>query len=303
MFFLSFSSWAPWSNIPVWLVIFLKNSIWFSPNERWSRSLYKISVQFSRFEPEVCLQTLHNNYGTKRPIFFSQREKKVWGCLTRKTSLIYTGYCFWLPSVEKWLARVYICQSSNIAILCPTAFRTFALPGLLRSALFLCDVAVVVRWPFRAGAVEYRIVRDHNAGLCTLCLRAWKGVRVEKSERACQRCSCGVLFHTRVCVFQRGVGRPLMFSSLITCTAAGNGNGTLLFSGYSQREGSTHSDLSLRWVMGVTGSVLLPWCVFLSCQRPQWNKLNSDTSLSEVPMYAHAGRRLVQYSSILSIAM
>lgn len=58
--------------------------------------------------------------------------------------------------------------------------------------------------------------------------------------------------------------------------------------------------------MGVTGSVLLPWCVyfffFLRCQRPQWNKVNSDTSLSEVPTYAHAGRRPVQYSSVLSIS-
>lgn len=43
---------------------------------------------------------------------------------------------------------------------------------------------------------------------------------------------------------------------------------------------------SLIRVKRITGSVLLPWCV-LSCQRPQWNKLNPDTSLSEVPMYAH----------------
>lgn len=68
--------------------------------------------------------------------------------------------------------------------------------------------------------------------------------------------------HARVCVFQRGVGRPLVVRSLIASTAAGSGNGTLLFSGYSRRESSARSDLSLRWVMGVTGSVLLPWCVF-----------------------------------------
>lgn len=36
--------------------------------------------------------------------------------------------------------------------------------------------------------------------------------------------------------------------------------------------------------------------LFLSCQRPQWNRPNQDTSLSEVPMYTHTGRRLVQYS-------
>lgn len=115
---------------------------------------------------------------------------------------------------------------------------------------------------------------------------------------SCQQCSCH-MFSACVCVYLRGGGGLLMFSSVVLSpllqqeTEIVRSQGTI-----GGKVTIAQASSSLIWVLGVTGSVLLPWCV-LSCQRPQWNKLNPDTSLSEVPMYAHTGRRLVQYSFLL----
>lgn len=53
---------------------------------------------------------------------------------------------------------------------------------------------------------------------------------------------------------------------------------------------------SLISVTGVTGSVL-PLDVFFFLAAKDHSGTTPDTGLSEVPMYAHAGRRLVQYSA------
>lgn len=45
------------------------------------------------------------------------------------------------------------------------------------------------------------------------------------------------------------------------------------------------TSIGSHWICSTT----LMCFFFLSCQRPQWNKLNADTSLSEVPVDAHAG--------------
>lgn len=70
----------------------------------------------------------------------------------------------------------------------------------------------------------------------------------------------------------------------------------------------TIAQASSSLLLGVTGSVLLPRCV-LSCQRPQWNKLNPDTSLSEVPAYTYtlaggwSSSLLLLYFSVLPLSL
>lgn len=92
-----------------------------------------------------------------------------------------------------------------------------------------------------------------------------------------------------VCVYLGG--GVLMFSVVLslllqqeTGTEVVRSQGTIGFQ--KEEEEVTIAQASSSLLLGVTGSVLLPWCV-LSCQRPQWNKLNPDTSLSEVPAYTH----------------
>lgn len=174
--------------------------------------------------------------------------------------------------------------------LVPGSISNLCSPASLRSALFLffCGVAVVVLWPFRAGALEYIIVRDHNEGLYNLCLRA----SAKKNLNAYISAAVVCFFHTRVCVFQRRVRSASRKWERNSFVLRAQSEGTFPSLGpLAQMSHGSH------WICSTT------LMCFLSCQRPQWNKLNSDTSLSEVPMYAHAGRRLVQYSSLLSLSM
>lgn len=94
---------------------------------------------------------------------------------------------------------------------------------------------VVSPW-LLAGAVGDKIVRLHNTGLYILCLWALKSVHV-KSVNVC------VMFcfvPTSAFVFPAWSWTG---SGPVACDAAGNGNGTRLFSGYSRRESYNRSGL------------------------------------------------------------
>lgn len=109
-----------------------------------------------------------------------------------------------------------------------------------------------------------------------------------------------VLFRfSRVCVFRRRVGRPLVLSGPIAWT------GMELFCSQGTARGKVPLALTcLSDEYWESLDLFYYLDVFLlSCQRPEWNKLNSDTRLSEVPTNAHAGRRPVQFSSLLCISV
>lgn len=111
--------------------------------------------------------------------------------------------------------------------------------------------------------------------------------------------------HACVFVFvgERGRLAHVHQCSLITSSAAGNRNRNHSFSGFNRFLEKEEDDGNLRpeaeRILGVTGSVLHPCGCILSCQRPQRNKLNPDTSLSEVPTKTHTDWRLVQYCFLL----
>lgn len=108
-----------------------------------------------------------------------------------------------------------------------------------------------------------------------------------------------------LCVFvgERGRLARVHRCSLITSSAVGNRNRNHSFSGFNRFLEKEEDDGNLRpeaeRILGVTGSVLHPCGCILSCQRPQRNKLNPDTSLSEVPTKTHTDWRLVQYCFLL----